>query len=396
MRALHVITNLELAGAQSSVVAICGGLHAVGVDVHLAFSSRGGRTPGSEQFLLQAARSSGVKVHDVPQLRRGIDPRHDVRALAALVALIRRVRPDIVHTHASKAGVLGRLAGELARVTRIVHTVRGWSFYAARSRLVHALAVACERVAAQRTDAMIAVSHSLVDAGTKQRIGDPTRYRVIRSGIELARFTGSRDKQAARAALGISTTANVVGSVMALTAAKAPLDLVEVVRRVIARRPDVVFVVVGYGPLASALEHAARSAGIGEHLKLVGLRECVADLYPAFDVLLSTSRWEGLPRVAVEAIAAGIPVVATDVGGCSEVVLHGRTGYLAPAGDVETLASRVLDAIGNESLRARLGAAAPSVLAGHDLREVIAQHVALYDELVGRRRHEEAAQCLTS
>lgn len=381
MRVLHVITNLELAGAQSSVAAICGGLSAAGIEVHLAFSSRGGRTRGSERSLVQAVHSSGTTVHDITQLRRGIDPRHDVRALAALVALIRRVRPEIVHTHASKAGVLGRLAGRIAGVSTIIHTVRGWSFYAARSRPLQALAVACERVAAVRTDAMIAVSSSLADDGRARQIGDPARYRVIRSGIELARFAASRDHRAARTALGISPAVPVVGSVMALTAAKAPLDVVEVVRRVVDRRPEVVFVVVGYGPLAPALERAARRAGVSAHLKLVGMHEEVADVYPAFDVLLSTSRWEGLPRVAVEAIAAGIPVVATDVGGCSEVVLEGRTGYLAQCGDIDTLASRVLDALGDEGLRARVAAAAPSVLAGFDLAEVISQHLALYAEV---------------
>jgi len=394
MRVLHVITNLELAGAQSSVVAICGGLRAAGVDVHLAFSSRGGRTPGSEQFLLHAAQRSGVQVHDIEELRRGIDPRHDTRALAALVRLMRHVRPDIVHTHASKAGVLGRLAGKLTRVTKIVHTVRGWSFYAARSRLAHSLAVACERMAAEGTDAMIAVSHSLAEAGRLRRIGNPERYRVIRSGIQLARFSGAPDRQAAREALGLSTAGRVVGSVMAFTAAKAPLDLVEVIRRVIARRSDVVFVVVGYGPLAGPLEEAARRAGVSAHLKLVGLRENVAELYPAFDVLLSTSRWEGLPRVAVEAIAAGVPVVATDVGGCSEVVLHGRTGYLAAPRDFDGLALHILAAIDDESLRARVAATAPSVLVGHDLGEVIAQHLVLYDELTSP--HGEAARWRTS
>jgi glycosyltransferase involved in cell wall biosynthesis len=146
---------------------------------------------------------------------------------------------------------------------------------------------------------------------------------------------------------------------------------------VIARRADVVFVIAGYGPLEHATLRAIAAAGIADRVRMLGLRDDVELVYAALDVLLSTSRWEGLPRVAVEAIASGVPVVASDVGGCAEVIVPGRTGVLAAAADVDALSRAVTEALDAEL--------APAIdLDEHDVRHVVAQHVALYAELGSR------------
>ena len=383
MRALHVLTNLELAGAQKSAVDICAGLIRAGVAVDLAFSSRGGRTTGADAPLRRAARAAGIVLHDVPAMRRAVAPGADARALAALVGLVRALRPDVVHTHMSKAGVLGRIAARVAGVRAVVHSVRSWAFYAAPTRSLGAVAAAVERAVARRTDALVAVSRALRDDGLRRGIGAAATYRVIRSGIDLDRFAARPGaRAAARCALGLAPATPVIGAVGVLAPAKGPLDLVAVARRVVARRRDAVFVVVGYGPDAAATATAARAAGLGDRFRLAGRRDDVAALYPAFDVLVSASRWEGLPRVAVEAIAAGVPVVATDVGGTREIVVPGATGWLAPARDVAALAARVLEVVADPTLRGRLAAAAPALLAEHDLARVIDAHLALYAELV--------------
>jgi polysaccharide deacetylase family protein (PEP-CTERM system associated) len=390
MRVLHVATNLELAGAQSGVVEVCAGLARAGVEVHLAYSSRGGRTPGSDAVLVQRARDAGVAVHDLPAMRHGVHPVHDLRALIAVVALARRLRPDLVHTHMSKAGVLARVAAAITGVPRTVHSVRSWSFYAVPPWW-RPVAIACERVAARRSDAMLAVSRALAADGTRNRIGAPEAYRVVRSGIDVARFQAAggeaarRDARTALVAAGIPADAPLVGAVMALVPAKAPLDLVEVARRVVRQRPDVHVAVVGYGPLEGEVAAAIERAGLGDRVHRLGLRADVETLYAGFDVLVATSRWEGLPRVLVEAVAAGVPLVAPDVGGCREVVVDG-TGRLAPPGDLDALVDAVVGTLAAPPDRAALTRAAAPILREHDIAQVIADHVDVYRRLA-RPRH---------
>jgi len=383
MRVVHVVTNLELAGTQTSVVDICAGLVGAGHDVHIVYSSRGGRAFGDADVLHARATAAGIQLHDVPSMRRAIAPVGDAAAVIELLRLFRRLAPDVVHTHASKAGVLGRAAARAAGVPVVLHSVRGWSFYAAPPGPLRWLAIACERWAARLSVAQIAVSRAVAADGLRAGIGADRPYVVIRSGIDLAAFARPA-AIAARADLGIPAGATVVGAVLALVPAKAPLDLVAVARRLLRSGRDVHVVVAGDGPLRPALTAAIAGAGLAGRFHLLGARRDVAALYPLFDVVVLPSRWEGLPRVAVEAVAAGVPVVATDVGGVGEVVIPGVTGRLVCAGDVAGLADAVLAVLADPRLAVALRAAAPALLDGFELGRVIADHERVYRALAAR------------
>lgn len=382
-RVLHISTDLQLGGAQKSVAAICLGLQREGYDVHVACSSRAGRVV-NDDILPQQLQQAGIDMHDVPAMRRLISPPHDIIAFVQLVRLMRRLKPTIVHTHCSKAGILGRLAAAAASVPIVVHSQRGWSFYAAGSAVTRWLYIACEHVAAPFGQLYFAVSHAVVRDGVALRLGTPDRYRVVRSGIDLAPFLTTRknaDRPAARRQLGIDEDCRIVGSVCRLVQAKAPLDLVAVARQVLQRRPDTLFIVVGDGPMADDLVDAAHEAGLGDRFRMLGRRDDIPEAMAAMDVFLLTSRWEGFPRVLVEAAAVGLPIVATDVTDVAAFVdtVGGRS---APPGDVDALAEGVLALLDDPTTHGPVDAA---YLEEFSLPRVIRDHVEIYSELLAER-----------
>lgn len=345
---LHVITRLIVGGAQENTVATVAGL-ARGS----AWSPRllTGPETGPEGSLLDEARAAGVALEILPSLRREIRPLADARAAAALAARFRGgvslPPPRIVHTHSSKAGLLGRWAGNRARVPGVVHTVHGWSFHERLPAWRRALFVALERRAARWCHSLIVVSEADLEIGLAHRIGRREQYTLIRSGIDLARFAcPARSREAVRAELAIPRNATVVGTVGRLSAQKAPLDFVECCLRLGSEHPDLRFLLVGDGPLRAAVEERVRSSPIAGRFVLAGLRRDIPELLGAIDLFLLTSLWEGLPRVLPQAMAAGVPIVATRTAGAREAIAPGEAGLLVEPGDVGALAAsakRLLD-----------------------------------------------------
>lgn len=376
MRALHVITNLDHGGAQVSVARIARGLRARGVDAHVVFSSRGGMKPGAETRLADELVRAGVPLHDLPAMRRAPSWR-DPFALGQLERLIRRLAPEVVHTHASKAGALGRIAAARAGARRILHSVRGWSWQGTRGG-AHALWVALERRLARLTHRFVAVSSEMIRVGVEHGVGRAGDYRVIRSGFELARFTAAHDRAQVRAQLG-ARDEPVIGTVTRLSPSKAPLDFVAMAAAVSARLPRARFVMVGDGPDRAAVTRAISRAGLRDRMTMLGERDDVPALLAAFDVFVSTSRWEGMPRTVVEAALGGVPIVATDVGGTCEIVRDGVSGVLVPPRSIAALAAGVGSVLADaERARALAARARARVTAEFDIAEVVDRHVALY------------------
>jgi glycosyltransferase involved in cell wall biosynthesis len=347
LRVAHAITRLELGGAQRNTL------------YTVAHLDRGRFEPllvcGPGGLLDDEARACGAPVTFLEALVRELDPRRDGAALLRLTALWRRLRPDIVHTHSSKAGVLGRLSAHLAGVPLVVHTIHGYGFHPAQPAALRRLLLAAERAVAPLTTHFVAVSRANLLAGLRLGLFPRSAVSLIRSGVDTRLFREARPDRSALAAAGVPPGAPVVGMVACLKPQKAPLDFVEVARRVGAAFPEAHFAVVGDGELRGAVERAARRAGLGGRLHLLGWRHDVPGLLKAFDLLVHTSRWEGLPRVFLEALAAGLPVVATDVDGAPDVIHDGRNGYLLPPGDVAGIAARVGRLLGDPEERRRLG-----------------------------------------
>ncbi|RLC78504.1 MAG: glycosyltransferase family 1 protein, partial [Chloroflexi bacterium] len=301
---LHIITRLIVGGAQENTM-----LTAVLLDPsRCAVDVVSGPQTGSEGSLIEEFRTRDIPLTIEPALVREINPLKDLLALFRLTRFIRRGRYTIVHTHSSKAGILGRWAAYLAGTPIIVHTVHGWGHHDRQSPLVRRSYILLERVTQRITDKLIVVSPRNIEKGLADGIGTPEKYITIRSGIELDRFRRpSRSREDVRAELGIPVDSAVVGTVTRLSPQKAPLDFLDAAAHVAAQQPNVHFVIVGDGPLRADVEAQVVTLKLTERIHLTGLRRDVPDLLHSFDIFALSSLWEGLPRVLPQAMAAGLP-----------------------------------------------------------------------------------------
>jgi glycosyltransferase involved in cell wall biosynthesis len=298
-RVVHVIARMNVGGPAQLLVQLLEGLP----DQTLLT----GDVEAGEADHLEL-RSCEAPSTRVPGLGRSARPGNDLRALGFLVRELRRLRPDVVHTHTAKAGTLGRIAAELARVPAVVHTFHGHLLHGYFSPRVTRAVAGTERLLARRTDRIVAVGEQVRDDLLAAGIGRPQQYTVIPPGVR-APTPGSRSDSRAR--LAIAPDDAVVAVVGRLTTVKRPDRMLEVARLL----PDVTVLVAGEGPL---LETTRRNAP--PNVRFLGWRNDVDVIYAAADAMLLTSDNEGMPVALIEAAMCGIPAVSTDVGSAREVV----------------------------------------------------------------------------
>lgn len=375
-RVLHVVTRLELGGAQRNTLYTVDQLDRGRFATGLAWG------PGG---LLdrEADGLEGVELLPAPDLIRSPRPLSDLRALAQIRTAIRSFQADLVHTHSSKAGILGRLAARLERVEAVVHSIHGFGFTPLQPAPVRALFLAAERAATRWTDHFIVVSEANLEEGVKLGLFERERVSLIRSGIHLEAFRPVSGGDEVRRRLGIGADERVVTQVGNFKPQKAPLDFVAMAAEVRTRAPESRFIMVGDGPLLPRARELAERLGLGDGILFPGWWDDVPALLAATDVFVLASRHEGLPRAVVEALAAGVPVVATSVDGTAEVVRPGRNGFLVPPGDVTGLAEGVCRLVLDGPLRRRMSAVAGEDLAGFDIDYMVRQQEELYQCLLG-------------
>jgi glycosyltransferase involved in cell wall biosynthesis len=371
IRVLLIVTRLEVGGAQRVVLHTAAHLDRAHFVVGLAWG------PG-ELLDPEAEAIPDLERTPVADLVRTPSPLRDRRAVADLRRAIRRFRPDVVHTHSSKAGILGRLAARLEGVPTVVHTVHGFGFTPLQPLPLRAAFFLAERLAARWTDHMVAVSERNLQRGAELGLLDPERASVIRAGVALARFRNPQGAAAARARLEVTADALLVTQIGNFKPQKAPLDFVRLAAEVARRVPAARFVMLGEGPLRGAAEALARRLGVAERMVFPGWWDDVPAILAASRVSVLTSRHEGLPCAVVESLAAGVPVVATAVDGTVEVVRDGGNGFLVDPGDIATLAARVEDLLVDDILHARVAAAAPAGLEEFDIDRMVRRHEELY------------------
>ena len=353
-----MIARLNMGGPALHVAYLTAGLRERGYATTLV----AGSLARGEDSMAFVADGLGVDVERVEELQREISPLRDVFAMVRLARIIRRVRPHILHTHTAKAGAIGRFAALLAGDARppiIVHTfhghvLRGY-FGPLRSRMFAAL----ERVLARSTTCLVAVSPQVRDDLVRLGVAPEEKFIVIRLGIELEdRVDSDTDGRAeTRRLLGIPSEAFTVGWIGRMTGIKRTDDVLLAFKRLRARGVDARLCMVGDGPDRAAIERRAHDLGIVRDTLFLGYQESVAPFYAAFDAFILPSANEGTPVTAIEALAAGRPVVATRVGGVPDVVRDGEDGFLVEAGDVEALAERLASLAADPGLRERMGAA---------------------------------------
>jgi glycosyltransferase involved in cell wall biosynthesis len=373
-RVLHVITMLELGGAQRNTLDTVAGLDRWRFDVALACADEG-------ELLPEARTISNLELYLMPSLRREIRPGRDIKALGELRRAIRAFRPTIVHTHSSKAGVLGRLAARLEGIKVIVHSIHGWGFGDHQPAPVRWAFLSAERLMAHWTSCFVAVARENLEQGVRLGLFPRERVRVIRSGIDLTAFRAASGGAELRRDLGIPDTAPLVVQVSCLKPQKAPERFVALAALLADQFPDAHFLLVGDGELRDELERRCRDARLNGRLHMPGWRRDVPAVLDAATVVTLTSRFEGLPRVVVEARAAGRCVVAMAVDGVREVISNGLNGYTVVEGDVGGMAEAVARLLRDSELRSTVAARAAEGLDEFDRDLMIRQQEELYSDL---------------
>jgi glycosyltransferase involved in cell wall biosynthesis len=356
LRVLHIITRLIVGGAQENTLLSVEGLDKLSeYEVTLAT----GIDKGPEGDLLERARRT-TRLFVIPELGRSISPFADLKAFWKLYRLIRNGRYHIVHTHSSKAGVLGRIAAKLAGTPIIVHTLHSLVFHEYQPWVVNRLWRAVKKVCAPMTDHFISVSEIISQKAIAAGIDRSEKFTTVYSGMELDWFLHAEvDPVAVRREFGMPDDALVVGKIARLFSLKGHDQLMDAAPAIVKRHPDVRFFLVGDGVLYDHLRNRALDAGILENFVFAGLipRERIPEMLSAMDVLVHTSLREGLARVLPQALAMGKPCVSFDIDGAPEVVIPDETGYLVRPGDSESLANAVSLLLDDPELRIRMGEA---------------------------------------
>jgi glycosyltransferase involved in cell wall biosynthesis len=355
MRVAHVITRLILGGAQENTLLTCEDLmRRYGDDVLLI----AGPGLGPEGSLVERARAGGIPLEIVPSLQRAIHPWRDAASYWRIKAALRRFRPDVVHTHSAKGGILGRAAAWALGVRAIVHTIHGAPFHPYQGRAGRWFIRTCERWAARRCHALVSVADAMTDLLAGAGVAPRSQFTTIYSGMEVEPYLDAqRHRDRVRRELGYRPEHIVVGKLARLFHLKGHDDVIRAARPVVDAHPNVRFLFVGDGVLADRLRARIAAAGLEPHFQFAGLvpPSRVPELIAAMDIVVHASLREGLARVLPQALLAGKPVVSYDIDGAREVVIPEATGFLVPPRDVAGLVEAIGRLAGDPALRDRLG-----------------------------------------
>ena len=357
MRVAHLITRLIVGGAQENTLFNCADLMQQYGDRVVLIAGPG---LGPEGSIEGQAHEAGVPLVVLPELRRNIHPLRDLQSYLAIRRELRAFRPDVVHTHSGKAGLLGRAAADALRVPAIVHTVHGAPFHAYQGRGARWFFQLCERYAARRCHAIISVADAMTRRMLDAGIGSPELFTTIYSGMDVDPLLQADVHRAeTRARLGFSDDDLVIGKIARLFHLKGHEDVLAAARLVGDQYPQIKFLFVGEGLLRRRLEEQIATAGLADRVRFTGLvpPEQIPPLIGAMDVVVHASLREGLARVLPQALIAGKPVISYDIDGAREVVLPGETGYLLAPRDTVAMAQAFAELASDPPLRIQLGAA---------------------------------------
>jgi glycosyltransferase involved in cell wall biosynthesis len=367
----NVITRLIAGGAQENTILSCQAL-LDRFDMRLIT----GPPDGREGSLIDDARRRGIEVRIVEDLVRPISPVRDAAAFARLRGIFESDRPDIVHTHTSKAGIVGRAAAWAARVPFVVHTNHGLPFYDYQPAPTRLLYWTLEKIASGVTDRIVCVGEEMRKKSLAAGLGRPAKFEVVYNGFETEQFL---EASSCRECLGIPADAVVLGIVSRMAQHKGHRFLVE------AAPPGAHLLFVGDGEERESLQRLVAERGVKATFAGHVPPEAVPDLIASMDVLVHPSIWEGLPRAAVEALLVGRPVVAFDCDGAREVVIDGVTGRLVPPKSVEGLSSAIRELLARSDRGRSMGLAGRErVLARFDWRAAGDRLASLYSHLLAQ------------
>lgn len=385
IRILRIISRLNIGGPARHVVILSSRLN-TGAFETLLVSGMVKEYEGDMSYL---AGEYGVAARVIRSLGREITPLDDLRSFITLLGIMRSFRPDIVHTHASKAGALGRAAAAVAGVPVIVHTFHGHVFRGYFSGGLTSLVIALERFLTRLTAAIVTLSPSQKQEITRRyRVAPGSKVHIVPLGLDLADYMESeRASGTLRRSLGLEDGLPIVATVGRLVPIKDHVTFLEAARKVLEEQPAVRFVIVGDGETRPGLEKLSEDLGISDAVSFTGWVRDLGGVYQDIDVLAQSSINEGTPVSVIEAMAGGCCVVATRAGGTVDVVRDGENGLTVAVGDPDALASAILRVLRDPQLRTELGEGARASAKRYDSARLAADMERLYlDLLAGRQK----------
>jgi glycosyltransferase involved in cell wall biosynthesis len=363
MRIVHIITRLIVGGAQENTLLSCEGQHAAGHDVILLT----GPPIGPEGSLLDRARALGYRVEMIDAMRRSILPGKDLASYGELKRRLRDLQPDVVHTHSSKAGIIGRWAAHHAGCPRVVHTIHGLAFTSSTRRVVNDFYKFLERRTAPITDRIVVVADAMTRASLDARIGVPEQYATVYSGMEIEPFLHPpRAREEIRRELGLADDDIAVGTIARLFHLKGHDDLFELAPRLCDQHPRLRFVFIGDGILRANFEHRIASMNLRDRFIFTGLvpPSRIPELVNALDIVAHPSRREGLARAIPQGQLARCPVVCYDIDGNAEGLLEGQSGFAVKPFDVEAFGAKLSMLLRDDAMRRAFGERGRTFAAG--------------------------------
>lgn len=353
LKICHVITRMIVGGAQENTLLTAIGHLQKGHEVTLVT----GPSPGPEGELLKTRDISGLKIIVNPHLVREISPYHDMAAYFSLKKFFIENSFDVVHTHSSKAGVIGRLAADAAKVPFIAHTVHGQAFHPYEKAWKNFIYRKSEKLAARHCHRIFAVAQAMVDQCVSANIAGPEKYMVVYSGMELEPYFESKADCELRKKLGIPENAPVIGTVARLFPLKGYEDFMPAAEIIAKKHPETCFLIVGDGIMSEMIRDRAQKSNMKFFFAGLVPPSEVHRYTALMDVLVHLSLREGLPRAVVQGLASGKPAVGFELDGTPEVIIDGKTGFTAKAGNVGAISEKILFLLENPDKAKEMGAA---------------------------------------
>lgn len=375
---LHVITRLDFGGSSQQVLFLADRIREFGFDSIII----AGRTEDPHTSLDDFKKRTGIEVIMVDEMRRTLDPLRDCITLFKLYRLFKALKPDVIHTNCSKAGVLGRLAARANGRTPVVHTTHGHLFYGYYNSFITKLIVLTERLMAPLADKVVLLTKRSIDEHVERGIARREKFVAISPGIDISKYgQDSQRKKAFREAHNIGENVTVIGWAGRLTRIKSPENLLEAAAIVKDMVPNTFFAILGEGDLLEELKSRSNQLGLTDRVLFLGKSMPVREFMAAIDVFVLSSSNEGLGIVLLEAMASGVPVVATEVGGVGEVLDGGKAGLLARPDDPLSLARCMLFLLKNRQSNAELADRGRERVMLYSERGTVEKYVSLYREL---------------
>ena len=350
MKILHIITRLIYGGAQQNTVASCKAQADAGHEVFLVH----GPVFGPEGSLVDEANESGAHRSVINSMERSVSPLKDYATYRALRKLIRCIKPDVVHTHSSKAGIVGRAAAWKQHVPAVIHTIHGLPFHDSQNALKRNLFIKAERYAAKRCHKLVGITQAMCDTFKAHHIGRDDQFAVVPSGVDVELWenptraasgypNNAKLREEIRTQLGIPQDAVVIGLVARFDPLKGHADLIRIAPQLVEKFPKLRLLFVGDGWHRTQVETAVRDAGLADHVLTTGFVQLrrVSLLYRSMDVKVLPSYQEGQSRTLLESLLSGCPIVGYNVGGIPEVCIDNETGLLAGVGNVDQLRAAI-------------------------------------------------------